>query len=577
MSSPADRATATYRFILAWLGACALVATATHAATIDWINPTGGTFQVGSNWSGGVPPGTADQARFALVNTPLNVTLTGNVFNQRLIVASGADVAFNNSGINYVANDASANGITIGDVAGDVPARFNLMAGGRIGAFDIALGESVGAAGIGTVGAGASWGSSRTLRIGQAGAGTLSATPGSFITAVAGDTIVGDAATATGFLASDSMFLSVGKLYIGRAGTGTWRITGETSIGSGETIVGDQPGSHGSIDLVSNSEYTLGGSLHVGNGGAGSFTFGEGTTAVTASVFVGRLAGSIGRMDFNAGAFAVGGSMNIGGDATTAGGAGTVAINASSVSIGQTLRAWSGGRIEWNGGTLSAGQVELKPGGRMSIAPSGSNPKLLRVTRLQVDGAAGARLDLSDNAAIVNYPTAGPSPLADLRQQIALGFAGGSWSGDGIASSLAATTPLADALGIAEVSQLGVTSFLGAPVDGTTVVIRYTLCGDANLDGAVTLTDFNLLAANFGQANKSWFDGDFNYDGAVDLIDFNVLAENFGHSLRLSTDSANIPEPAASLLAVAASILPRPVRARAAPIARLAFARKTRR
>jgi len=54
--------------------------------------------------------------------------------------------------------------------------------------------------------------------------------------------------------------------------------------------------------------------------------------------------------------------------------------------------------------------------------------------------------------------------------------------------------------------------------------------GDANLNGAVNLDDFNVLAANFGQANRTWQQGDFTYDGRVTLDDFNALAANFGLS-----------------------------------------------
>lgn len=59
------------------------------------------------------------------------------------------------------------------------------------------------------------------------------------------------------------------------------------------------------------------------------------------------------------------------------------------------------------------------------------------------------------------------------------------------------------------------------------VLVRLTRNGDANVDGAVTLTDFNRLAATFGQAGL-WDNGDFNYDGLVNLQDFNLLAANFG-------------------------------------------------
>jgi hypothetical protein len=46
----------------------------------------------------------------------------------------------------------------------------------------------------------------------------------------------------------------------------------------------------------------------------------------------------------------------------------------------------------------------------------------------------------------------------------------------------------------------------------------------------VNLTDFNILAANFGQSGI-FSQGDFNYSGTVDLVDFNILASRFGTSI----------------------------------------------
>jgi len=46
---------------------------------------------------------------------------------------------------------------------------------------------------------------------------------------------------------------------------------------------------------------------------------------------------------------------------------------------------------------------------------------------------------------------------------------------------------------------------------------RYVYSGDANIDGTVDTSDFNILAANFGGGTgKQWFQADFNFDKAVD-------------------------------------------------------------
>lgn len=68
------------------------------------------------------------------------------------------------------------------------------------------------------------------------------------------------------------------------------------------------------------------------------------------------------------------------------------------------------------------------------------------------------------------------------------------------------------------------------------------LDGDANGDGMVNLTDFNILKSHFGQAGGR-SEGDFTGDGNVDLADFNVLKANFGQG------GAAVPEPGTMLLA----------------------------
>jgi len=59
--------------------------------------------------------------------------------------------------------------------------------------------------------------------------------------------------------------------------------------------------------------------------------------------------------------------------------------------------------------------------------------------------------------------------------------------------------------------------------------------GDANLDGKVNGTDFNLMAENFNQAvTAGWDRGDFNYDGAVNGNDFVLLANNFNQASQIA-------------------------------------------
>jgi len=58
-----------------------------------------------------------------------------------------------------------------------------------------------------------------------------------------------------------------------------------------------------------------------------------------------------------------------------------------------------------------------------------------------------------------------------------------------------------------------------------------TCAADLTGDGVADVSDFNVLAANFGQGNPGCVghaEGDMNCDGFVDVADFNVLAGDFG-------------------------------------------------
>jgi hypothetical protein len=125
----------------------------------------------------------------------------------------------------------------------------------------------------------------------------------------------------------------------------------------------------------------------------------------------------------------------------------------------------------------------------------------------------------------------GASPLAAIQSALTSGYAGGTWNGNGIRTSLGDSST--HALGFAEASDLFAAfpaPFAGQSVDSTSILIKYTFYGDSDLSGGVNLGDFNKLAANFGATGKRWSHGDFDFNGTVNLPDFNKLAANFGQS-----------------------------------------------
>jgi len=232
---------------------------------------------------------------------------------------------------------------------------------------------------------------------------------------------------------------------------------------------------------------------------------------------------------------------------------------------GRTITKAGGGRLEVvnvvaNGLAINAGTVRVLPNGTSSAT---SNVKSLSIAGGTVPTA---KLDISNNAFVVDYgPPAGPEaePFDTIKAQITSAYAGGAWTGNGITSADANANTLA--VGFAERSALTTVPAIFGTVDSTSVLIRLTRYGDADLNGTVNSDDFNRLASSFGTNGNVWSQGNFNYDalGTVNSDDFNLLAGNFGLSASAGgptpEDWANlaaaVPEPAGSIFVLAAGLL----------------------
>ncbi len=145
---------------------------------------------------------------------------------------------------------------------------------------------------------------------------------------------------------------------------------------------------------------------------------------------------------------------------------------------------------------------------------------------------------------------------------ISTAYAGGAWTGSGIGSSNAAAVAIdgtnvhKTAVGYAQASALGISTFGGQAVNPTDVLARYTLSGDANLDGHVNALDFNAVATNFGGTSRVWSSGDFNFDGTVNTLDFAMIALNFNAAPAASLSlGALVPEPSSLMVLAAAGLL----------------------
>jgi hypothetical protein len=215
-----------------------------------------------------------------------------------------------------------------------------------------------------------------------------------------------------------------------------------------------------------------------------------------------------------------------------------------------------------NAAGTSAGSVIIAAAGTLGMVTS-------KVNALNIAGGAtpAAQVDLANTNLVVDYATGTASPLATVRAQIRSGYnpGGPAWTGNGITSSEAATHA-GMGLGYAEASDaLGLTgsqtvTWFGQTVDATSVLIRYTKSGDANLDGVVDFADLVKLAQHYNDASggRTWFEGDFNYDGNVDFNDLVAIAQNYNTGLSGQPTGAELPAGFEQQFAAAMASVPEP-------------------
>ena len=228
--------------------------------------------------------------------------------------------------------------------------------------------------------------------------------------------------------------------------------------------------------------------------------------ASTQARVVNRAAGTIRTLGINgSGSFTYAGNLakDTGDLALTKQGAGT-----------QTL---SGTNTYTGGTTVSAGQLTF--GSVSAVAPgaltatggtttcSSGFATAPKITSLSI--AIPGKVDLTNDDLVIDYT--GGSPIDDVRQSL--------FDARLFSSSATATTRI----GYADNASVGLAAFSGTPVDATSVLIKYTYAGDANLDGQVDVTDLGALATAWQSAGV-WTSGDFSYDGFIDVTDLGLLA-----------------------------------------------------
>jgi hypothetical protein len=159
--------------------------------------------------------------------------------------------------------------------------------------------------------------------------------------------------------------------------------------------------------------------------------------------------------------------------------------------------------------------------------------------------AAGAQVDLTNNSMVIDYSGAVGTLVDDTRAALLDGR---------LDSSMGSSST---GLGYGDNAVLNRASHGGQTVDTSSVLIKFTYFGDADLNGQVDVADLGALASNW-QTSAPWTSGDFDYSGFVDVADLGLLASNWqsgvgsplGPSLAealaaVGLPSSTVPEPGA--------------------------------
>ena len=394
-------------------------------------------------------------------------------------------------------------------------------------------------------------------------------------------------------------FIGTGAGTLTKSGSGTWTLTGSNTY-TGATNV-----NAGALNVQSGGALAGTSSVTVASGAALQLQGGISTSSAVALTLNGTGIATNGALENVAGNNTYSGLIALGSNSTIGSDAGTLTLSntgtitgsgnnltltgsgnanlASIIGTGAAAVTKSGsgtwtlaGANTYTGGTtVNAGTLVVGVNGALSdagVSVTGGTLQLgagtgqAQMTSLSITG--NGALDVNNNHFILTYGAS--DPITTIAGYIASGYNGGAWNGPGGIISTAAqtsTNSLLYGVGYADGADGVVSNLTSGQIE-----VAYTLLGDANLDGLVNGSDFNILAANFNQSITGWDQGDFNYDGLVNASDFNELAANFNQGVSgaasagdiaaldafaaangLSLPTSSVPEPASiALLALGA-------------------------
>jgi hypothetical protein len=245
-----------------------------------------------------------------------------------------------------------------------------------------------------------------------------------------------------------------------------------------------------------------------------------------------------------------------------------------------TVRVYSGASFQISGGSLNVGggtvdpfsdntggattgnhvAVALDHGGKLKISGAQRN---ITVAGLTINTASNSRVDVGNGGIAINYGTPANDPVASVAGYLKSGYNGGAWTGTAGIISTVAQTQGGPALSVGYAD--GNTD-VGTPAGANQVLVKYTLAGDANLDGLVNFNDLVAVVQNFNKGGTDWAQGNFQYGTSTNFNDLVAVVQNFNKVLTFGSssggsltvlpltvsDAVQVPEPGVACIAFVA-------------------------
>jgi len=330
--------------------------------------------------------------------------------------------------------------------------------------------------------------------VGFDGTGNFNQTGGTNTITSGSSLYVGYGSGSSGNYSLSAGSLSAGVENIGNGGTGVFNQSGGQNNCDGFNLgIGPSKGTY----LLSNGTFTASGGA-IGYSSTGAFIQTGGTSSISSTLYVGYSSGSSGNYALSGGGLIVP-NVDVGGSNSGAGATGVMTVsNTGQLSVAETMEVYGSGRVNINGGSASVGGLAITGGGVVNV-----------------------------NASLaINYGSPANDPINTIVGYLQNGYNGGAWTGtSAIVSTNAAAGGRVTTLGYLD-GNIDTTD--SAEVGPNQILVKYTLVGDANLDGIVNFTDFAIVLKNFAQPGRDWAEGNFEYAAnspSIQGTNFNDFAD----------------------------------------------------